>query len=105
MVRLHRLEGRRFAAAILVAGLCFCASVAATPQRVLVIHSFGRDIEPYAAIESVFRTSLARSAQRPVVIHETTVDAGQALGPTATRRTIRSRRAPCRGCRAYFVAA
>ena len=77
MVRLHRLEGRRLAAAILVAGLCFCASVAATPQRVLVIHSFGRDIEPYAAIESVFRTSLARSAQRPVVIHETTVDAGQ----------------------------
>jgi signal transduction histidine kinase len=77
MVRIHRLRGRRATAAILAAGLFFCASVAATPQRVLVIHSFGRDIEPYAAIESVFRTSLARSSQRPVVIHETTVDAGQ----------------------------
>ena len=50
---------------------------AATPKRVLLIHSFGRDFAPYDTIASVFRTELARGFPEPIVLLEATLDAGR----------------------------
>ena len=78
MVAVRLSQGFRLAAAVLCLGV-IAADVAAngTPPRVLVIHSFGRDMEPYGAIESAFRTALVRGAERPIAIHEATLDAAQ----------------------------
>jgi signal transduction histidine kinase len=64
------------AATWLGASACLAADVA-TPKRVLLIHSFGRDFAPYDTIASVFRTELARGFPDPVVLFETTLDAGR----------------------------
>jgi signal transduction histidine kinase len=71
-------QGLRFAAALLLLGFVATDSVADAPQRVLVIHSFSRDMEPYGSIDSAFRTALAQGAKQPVAIHEAALDAGQA---------------------------
>jgi signal transduction histidine kinase len=47
------------------------------PQTVLVIHSFGREIEPYATIDAAFRSELARGSTGPLTILEASLDAGQ----------------------------
>jgi len=57
-----------------------CDSLAAdgvTPKRVLLIHSFGRDFAPYDTIASVFRTEFAKGSHEPIVLFETTLDAGR----------------------------
>ncbi len=62
------------------AWLAFCVSFsaeAAVPQRVLLIHSFGRDVAPYDTIASVFRTELAKGAPGPIVLFEASLDAGR----------------------------
>src|SRR5262245_59890886 len=51
------------------------AADAATPKRVLIIQSFGRDFAPYDTITSVFRTELARASSEPIVLFEATPDA------------------------------
>ena len=57
---------------------CACpAADAASPKRVLIIHSFGRDFAPYDTIASVFRAELAKGASGPVVLYEATLDAGR----------------------------
>ena len=53
------------------------AADAATPKRVLLIHSFGRDFAPYDTIASVFRTELAKRSSQPIVLFEATLDAGR----------------------------
>jgi signal transduction histidine kinase len=53
------------------------AADAATPKRVLLIHSFGRDFAPYDTITAVFRTELARRFSGPIILSETTLDAGR----------------------------
>lgn len=53
------------------------AADAATPKRVLLIHSFGRDFAPYDTIASVFRTELAKRSSQPIALFETTLDAGR----------------------------
>ena len=55
------------------------AADAATPKRVLLIHSFGRDFAPYDTIASVFRTELARGSSEPIVLFEATLDAGRPI--------------------------
>ncbi len=65
-----------------LAGILFgtCDSLAAdaaTPKRVLIIHSFGRDFAPYDTIASVFRTELAKGFSGPIALFETTLDAGR----------------------------
>jgi signal transduction histidine kinase len=55
------------------------AADAATPKRVLIIHSFGRDFAPYDTIASVFRTELARGSPDPIVLFEATLDAGRPI--------------------------
>lgn len=55
--------------------LCFALGAeAAGPQRVLILHSFGRDFAPYDTITSVFRTELARRSAEPVVFAEANLD-------------------------------
>jgi signal transduction histidine kinase len=64
------------AGTLLVTCACFAAD-AAPPQRVLIIHSFGRDFAPYDTIASVFRAELARRSSGPIVLYEATLDAGR----------------------------
>lgn len=59
--------------------LCFALGAeAATPRRVLILHSFGRDFAPYDTITSVFRTELARRSAEPVVFVEANLDFSRA---------------------------
>jgi signal transduction histidine kinase len=51
------------------------------PRSVLIVHSFGREIAPYAASIAVFRRELASRSPEPVVFIEAALDAGRALGP------------------------
>lgn len=68
------------------AGAVAAAADAATPKRVLLIHSFGRDFAPYDTIASAFRTELTREFPDPIVLSETTLDAGRPV-------TVEERRA------------
>jgi signal transduction histidine kinase len=71
---LHRV------AALAVASLAVCvclAAAAATPKRVLILHSFSRDIAPYDTIAAVFRTELARGFPEPIAFFEAALDAGR----------------------------
>jgi len=58
----------------------FCAS-GATPKRVLILDSFGRDIAPFNAAASVFRTTLALDLGQPVDIYEASLDAARFAEP------------------------
>jgi signal transduction histidine kinase len=81
-VRLRRL-GHAFSASIALA-LALAAPLAcaeAQPQRVLIIHSFGREFAPYDAAIATFRRELASRATQPVVFVEAALDAGRAIGP------------------------
>src|SRR5262245_57012063 len=53
------------------------AADAATPKRVLIIHSFGRDFAPWDSITSVFQTELTKRLSGPIVLFEATLDAGR----------------------------
>ena len=58
---------------VLVSGVAQAAST----KRVLIIHSFGRDFEPYGTIASVFRTELVRGSPDTTLLYEATFDAGR----------------------------
>ena len=61
---------------ILVFGVVFDAQAdTRTPKRVLLIHSFGRDFEPYASIAAIFRTGVAQGPDY-ILFYEATLDAG-----------------------------
>ena len=51
------------------------------PQRVLIIHSFGREIAPYDAGIAAFRRELATRSPAAVVFMEAALDAGRMIGP------------------------
>jgi signal transduction histidine kinase len=55
------------------------ATEAASPKRVLLIHSFGRDFAPYDTIATVFRTELATRSTDPIVFFEANLDAARTL--------------------------
>lgn len=61
---------------------------AATPKRVLIVHSFGRDLAPYNTITSVFRTDLARRSKEPIVFVEANLDYSRALGESEERAFV-----------------
>jgi signal transduction histidine kinase len=65
-----------FAWAIVALLISFGAE-AASPKRVLVLHSFGRDFAPYDTITAVFRTELARRATDPITFVEANLDSGR----------------------------
>jgi len=49
------------------------------PKRVLIIHSFGRDIAPFDAVAASFRYQLASLEEGPVVFHDTGLDSGRKI--------------------------
>jgi hypothetical protein len=53
-----------------------CAA-AAPPKRVLILDSFGRDVAPFTAGVSAFRTTLAQEFGEPVDFYDASLDAGQ----------------------------
>lgn len=55
-------------------------SMAAEPNRVLLLHSFGREFAPYDAVVAAFRTELARGASGPIAVYDESLDAEQAFG-------------------------
>ena len=57
------------------------AAAEPVPKRVLIVHSFGREIAPYAASIAVFRRELALRSPEPVVFIEAALDAGRTIGP------------------------
>jgi signal transduction histidine kinase len=57
------------------------AAGAGAARRVLIVHSFGREIAPYAASIAVFRRELALQSPEPVVFVEAALDAGRVIGP------------------------
>jgi signal transduction histidine kinase len=54
------------------------AGAGAAPKRVLIVHSFAREIAPYDAVIAAFRRELAAQAGGPVVFLEAALDAGRA---------------------------
>lgn len=68
-------------AVMLCGGLTDGAVAGPTPRRVLIVHSFGREIAPYAASVAVFRRELASRLPEPVVFIEAALDAGRAICP------------------------
>jgi signal transduction histidine kinase len=69
-----------WAAAVLLSFVVLCApfgAMAAEPKRVLLLHSFGREIVPYATIVAAFRTELAHTSSEPIAIYEASLEAAQ----------------------------
>jgi len=54
---------------------------AATPKRVLILDSFGRDVAPFSIGVSAFRSTLARELGEPVDIYEAPLDMARFAGP------------------------
>jgi signal transduction histidine kinase len=66
---------RRLAAALLLLALLSAGAEAAVPKRVLIIHSFGRDLAPYNTIGPTLRTDLALLLRQPVAFTDISLDA------------------------------
>lgn len=77
---------RRWGIVVLTAWFCTFATPTAhaesAPKRVLIIHSFGRDIAPFDAVAAAFRRELATQADGPVVFLESALDAGRPISGT-----------------------
>ena len=53
----------------------------ATPKRVLILDSFGRDVAPFNVGVAAFRTELARELGEPVDLYEASLDAARFAEP------------------------
>ena len=77
-------SGWRIALWLATFGPCSLPASAAdgepAPKRVLIVHSYGRDIAPFDTVASSFRRELALRAPAPVVFLETSLDAGRTIG-------------------------
>lgn len=71
-------------AGLLVASATPCAS-AATPKRVLILDSFGRDFAPFNAVVSTFRITLERELREPVEFDGLPLDLGRSAGTEEDR--------------------
>lgn len=61
-------------------------ALAAAPKRVLILHSFGRDVEPYRTVSTAFRNTLALELSEGVEFREVALDLsrfGDAAGEAA----------------------
>ena len=84
--RVRRIRAA-FACALLA--LNFALDVeAATPKRVLILHSFGRDFAPYDTIASVFRTELARQSSDPIIFIEANLGFGRVANAKDERALV-----------------
>ena len=70
------------ALALLGPGVCALAD----PQRVLIVHSFGRDFAPFNSIATAFRTELVQQLGRPVAFHDVSLDVER--GPLEDERAF-----------------
>lgn len=73
---LNRTRTRVGAMLLLLAAGAF-NTFAATPKRLLILDSFGRDIAPFNKAVSALRTTLARELGEPVDIYEASLDAAR----------------------------
>lgn len=74
---------RRWVGIVLVGWMGFLAAPTAhaepAPKRVLIVHSFGRDIAPFDAVAAAFRHELASLQNGPVVFFDTGLDTGRKI--------------------------
>lgn len=68
-------------AGLLLLTLATLCAAATTPKRVLILDSFGRDVAPFGAAVSAFRTTLAREFGEPVDMYEASFDAARFATP------------------------
>ena len=76
-------QARPWTAILLLLFIALGASfgaTAATAKRVLLLHSFGREVSPYDAVVAAFRTELAKGSSQPIALNDVSLDAGQASG-------------------------
>lgn len=66
--------------AILAAGVAPASRAQPAARRVLIVHSFGREIAPYDVVIAIFRRELASRAGEAMVFLEAALDAGRAIG-------------------------
>lgn len=84
----HWLRLPVFVAFTLLLALASEAVLATSTKRVLIIHSFGRDFEPYGTIASVFRTELVSGSPDTLRLYEATFDAGRKASTLEERTFI-----------------
>jgi len=75
------LRARAAVIAALIGILLSLGAEAAGPKRVLILHSFGRDVAPWDTATSVFRTELARRSPNPITFFEANLDLARTVGP------------------------
>ena len=54
---------------------------AASPKRVLILDSYGRDVAPFSGVVSAFRTALARDLGQPVDVYDAPLDMARFADP------------------------
>lgn len=83
VARPFRQRACRWLGIVLVASLGLlmapATQAAPVPKRVLIIHSFGRDIAPFDAVASSFRHQLASLVKGPVVFIDAGLDTGRKI--------------------------
>lgn len=75
------IRGFRAGVVWLLLTLVTFGAAAATPKRVLILDSFGRDVAPFNAAVSTFRTTLAREFGEPMDIYEVSLEAARFAAP------------------------
>lgn len=68
-------------AGLILSLLATCGASGATPKRVLILESLGRDVAPFNTAVSAFRTTLARELGQPVDIYEAPLDMARFADP------------------------
>jgi signal transduction histidine kinase len=72
---------RAVCAGLLLLTLAIRCAAADTPKRVLILDSFGRDVEPFATTASAFRTTLAEELGEPVDFYDVPLDMARFAEP------------------------
>lgn len=63
-------------------------ATAATPKRVLILDSFGREVAPFRAAVTALRTTLARELGEPVHFYDESLDAARSAQPERERAFV-----------------
>ena len=66
---------------ILLLTLATLGASSASPKRILILDPFGRDVAPFSAAVSAFRTTLARELGESVDFYEVPLDLARFDGP------------------------
>lgn len=70
------------------AGQASPGATAATPKRVLILDSFGREVAPFRAAVTALRTTLARELGEPVHFYDESLDAARSAQPERERAFV-----------------